>query len=460
MDFGGELDAAYRQALRHQDGGRHAEALALFDTILRKHSDAADILVRRGVSQWALRRFDEALASFERAALIEPGNVDAHYSKGTVLQSLHRRDEALQSYDRALRLRPDLVLALNNKAVVLRDLKRVPEAIAHYDKALAIQPNNPAFLVGKAFCLMLLGDFARGLPLLEWRKAFVTAVGDAPAQGAFWLGENLEGKSLLIRSEQGLGDTIQFCRYALVAKARGAKVVLGVQDNLVRLLQSLDPDVTVLGGQKPFPVCDYKTMLLTMPLRSATTPTTIPAMVPYLFAEPARAEDWRQKLAGPGFKVGIAWQGERRWQGVDKPEDIGRSFPLLLFQPVADIPSVRLISLQKNDGTEQLADLPVGMKVEMLDALDDGADAFLDTAAVMQNLDLIITSDTAIAHLAGALGRPVWLALRHVPDWRWKLEGDDTQWYPTMHLFRQNVSGDWTEVFARIAARLRSQLGV
>ena len=459
MRFGGELDAAYRQALRHQESGQHAQALILLVAILQKYPDAADILVRQGVSQWSLRRFEEALASFERAAMIEPGNVDAHYSKGAVLHSLHRFEAALKSYDRALSLRPDLVLALNNKAVVLRDLRRVPEAIAHYDKAIAIQPGNPAFLVGKAFCLMLLGDFAQGLPLLEWRKAFVTAVGDAPAQSPFWMGEDLQGKSLLIRAEQGLGDTIQFCRYALIARARGAKVFLGVQDNLVRLLQSLDPDIAVLGPQKPFPVCDYKTMLLTMPLRSGTTPATIPAAVPYLFAEAVRTEQWRHRLAGHGFRIGIAWQGERTWQGVEKPEDIGRSFPLRLYRTLADIPGVRLISLQKNDGIEQLADLPPGMSVEVLDGLDDGPDAFLDTAAVMQTLDLVITSDTAIAHLAGALGRPVWLALRQVPDWRWRLEGDDTQWYPTMRLFRQEAPGDWAGVFARIAARLRAELG-
>ena len=145
MRFGGELDAAYRQALRHQESGQHAQALILLVAILQKYPDAADILVRQGVSQWSLRRFEEALASFERAAMIEPGNVDAHYSKGAVLQSLHRFEAALKSYDRALSLRPDLVLALNNKAVVLRDLRRVPEAIAHYDKAIAIQPGNPAF---------------------------------------------------------------------------------------------------------------------------------------------------------------------------------------------------------------------------------------------------------------------------------------------------------------------------
>jgi hypothetical protein len=459
MDFSGGNDAAYRQALRHQDDGRHVEALTLFDALLQQHPDAAGILVRRGVSQWSLRRMDEALASFEQAALVEPGNVDAHYSEGAVLQALHRLDAALRSYDRALALRPDLLLALNNKAMVLRDLGRVPEAVAHYDKALAIQPGNPAFLVGKGFCLMLLGDFAQGLPLLEWRKAFVTAVGDAPAQTPFWLGEKLHGKSLLIRAEQGLGDTIQFCRYALVAKALGAKVVLGVQDNLVRLLQSLDPEIAILGTQRPFPVCDYNTMLLTMPLRAGTTPSTIPASGPYLFAEAERVDRWRQRLTGPGFKIGIAWQGERTWQGVEKPEDVGRSFPLCFYRPVADIPGVRLISLQKNDGVEQLADLPADMKVETLAGLDAGTDAFLDTAAVMQNLDLVITSDTAIAHLAGALGRPVWLALRHVPDWRWRLEGDQTPWYPTMRLFRQAAPGAWADVFARIAAQLRAELG-
>jgi hypothetical protein len=266
-----------------------------------------------------------------------------------------------------------------------------------------------------------------------------------------WTGkESLDGKILFIYPEQGLGDTIQFCRYAELAEARGAKVILSVQDPLVRLMRQLGPTIGIVGQDAAPPDFDYHVALMSLPWAFRTDWNTFPARIPYLRAEPERVGKWRRIIGNGGFKVGICWQGNRRGQ-----VDAGRSFPVRQFECLAGLPGVRLISLQKNDGAGQLLDLPAGMTVETLgDDFDSGGDAFVDTAAAMENLDLVITSDTAIAHLAGALGRPTWIALKHVGDWRWFLDRSDSPWYPTVRLFRQSQRGDWAGVFSEIERQL------
>jgi len=241
----------------------------------------------------------------------------------------------------------------------------------------------------------------------------------------------------------------------------GAQVILAVQDPLVRLITSLSPDITVTGWTSVPNQFDRHISLLSMPLCFGTVTETIPADVPYLHAQLERIHHWRQRIGGEGFKVGIAWQGN-----INSPADAGRSFPLAALVELAAIPGVRLISLQKNEGIEQLDSLSSHIQVETLGRdFDAGSDAFLDTAAAMESLDLVITPDSAIAHLAGALGRPVWVALKFVPDWRWQLHRSDSPWYPTMRLFRQHTRGQWRSVFAtmneelREAARLKLPLG-
>jgi hypothetical protein len=258
---------------------------------------------------------------------------------------------------------------------------------------------------------------------------------------------------LLIQAEQGLGDTIQFCRFACLAQAQGAQVVLQVQDRLTRLMETLPSPIAVIGETSPVPTCNYHEMLLSLPLRFESA---IPESAPYLSAEPTRLRYWRDRLGREGFKIGISWQGEKMWEGLEKPEDATRSFSVALFQGICSIPGVRLISLQKNHGVEQLDNLPDGMTIESLgERFDAGPYSFLDTAAVMESLDLVISADTAIAHLAGALGRPIWLALKCAADWRWLLNRDDSPWYPSMRIFRQTAPGDWAGLFARMEASLR-----
>jgi hypothetical protein len=255
--------------------------------------------------------------------------------------------------------------------------------------------------------------------------------------------------ALLLYAEQGLGDTIQFSRFACSLAASGKEVFLEVQPPLGALLGRLE-GVKVIRKGETLPEYDVHLPLMSLPHVLGVTPETAPGDVPYLFAEPARVEAWVKRLPTCQFRVGIVWQGN-----PDGYVDKGRSIPLRCFTPLCRIPGLRLISLQKNYGIEQLADLPSGMRVETLGAeFDPGPDAFLDTAAVMMNLDLVVSTDTGAAHLAGALGLPVWIVLRHVPDWRWMIDREDTPWYPTARLFRQTRHGDWDEVFERIAGEL------
>jgi hypothetical protein len=253
----------------------------------------------------------------------------------------------------------------------------------------------------------------------------------------------------------GLGDTIHFVRYAALAQQRGARVVLAAQAPLVRLLsESLTPPAdAVIGKDDAPPPYDYQIASMSLPLAFGTTAETAPATVPYLKADPARTAAWKEKLGARGFKIGICWRGGR------PGNDMGRTFPLALLATIATLPGVRLISLQKGEGEAQLDSLPPGMVVETLgDDFDAGHNAFLDTVAVMAACDLIISCDTSIAHLAGALARPLWMATKLVPEWRWLLHRTDSVWYPTVRLFRQQAVGDWSGAFAAMQPELKQLL--
>ncbi len=496
---------------------RTAEALASFERALALQPDAAELHNNRGNVLRRLQRLPEALASFERAIALQPRFVQAYNNRGLVLQALHRYEAAAASYERALALQPDdadvhnnlgalqyelgqpaaalaswrRALALQprmdgvhgnlsnalrdlerpeealaeselaireapaaavnhcNRGNALSDLGRRAEALASYDRAVELDPRYALAHFNKGLCLLLMGEFAQGLRLYEWRKrlgSYAALASSAPV----WLGaEDIAGKTLLVHADQALGDTIQFCRYAQRAAQRGAQVVLAVQPQLRELLTGLGPTIRIVARGAQPPAHDFHCALMSLPLAFGTTLGDIPASVPYLAAEPLRAAHWRRRLGEAGFKVGIVWQGSR------KRIDVGRSVPLEMFGRLASVAGVRLISLQKGAALDQLQAAPKDLRVEGLgEEFDAGPQAFLDSAAVMTQLDLIITCDTALAHLAGALGRPTWIALKHVPDWRWLLERSDSPWYPSVRLFRQSRRGDWESVFAAMRAEL------
>ncbi len=324
--------------------------------------------------------------------------------------------------------------------------------MARFDRGLELKPDYAQAHLNRALVLLLQGKWEQGWPDYEYRQK-ADRITASRCEIPRWNGEPLDAKTIVLRCEQGLGDTIQFARYAALLKERGATVALQCQKALLPLMQTCPLVDQLIAASDVLPPFDFQAPLLSLPRLLKTDVQNIPAAASYLHAAPALVEHWRQRLGDlDGFKVGIHWQGNRSFRS-----DRYRSFPLRSFAPLAEIGQVRLVSLQKGDGIEQIAD--AGFTVlNLADELDETSGPFMDTAAVMMNLDLVITSDTSVAHLAGALGVPVWVVLPLVPDWRWLLDRDDSPWYPTMRLFRQSRLQDWTGVFQRIHAALSEQL--
>jgi len=466
------IEAHFQQAARLHAAGRLQEAEQIYRQILATTPTHADSLHMLGVLALDTRHPRVALDLIERATALRPTAAAYHASRGHALSDTGQLDAAIAAYQQALRLKPGLADAQNglglalrlagrledaadalalavrhapndpqargNLGGVLKELGRLDEAQSHYRAALARHPQDAILHFNLAVVLLLKGDFTAGWDEYRWRFQ-AGAARIPPCSLPEWHGEPLDRRRLLVRAEQGMGDTIQFCRYLPLLAARGT-VTVEVQPGLQRLLAPLGLPTIAVGD--PLPPFDLYCPLLSLPRILADAPPP-----PYLTAEPDRVARWRARIGTHGRRIGIAWQGN-----PTAATERGRSIPLQAFLPLAQLPGVRLISLQKHHGLEQLAP---GLPIETLgDDFDLGPDAFVDTAAAMQSLDLVITSDTSIAHLAGALARPVWVALRHVPDWRWMLDRPDSPWYPTMRLFRQQTRGDWGGVFDAMAREL------
>jgi tetratricopeptide (TPR) repeat protein len=434
---------------------RHEDARARFAAALAAEPGYAEAWNNHGVALQHLGRPEEALISYDKALMGAPGNGEIWNNRGVALRDMGLSEEALASFDRSLAVNPRAARAWNNRGLALHDTGRVEESLESYNHAIAIDPDHLDANWNKALAALQLGRLGEGWPLYEWRLKRSDIARPPVHDKPVWNGrDNIAGETLLICSEQGFGDTIQFCRYARLAAAKGGRVILSVQDVLVPLISSLDPEIMVIGESTSPPHFDRYIPLLSMPLAFGTTGQNVPASIPYLAPGPRRVERWKARIGPAGFKIGIAWQGGSRGRAA-----VGRAFPLTALAGLAAVPGVRLISLQKKDGLDQLHDLPPHMSVETLgENFDRGTEAFLDTAAAMQSLDLIITSDTAVAHVAGALGRPAWVGLQFVPDWRWQLRRPDSPWYPTLRLFRQPARGNWQSVFAAMELALRARL--
>lgn len=430
-------------------------ALESFDRAIALNRAFAMAHNNRGNALLALDRLDGAIESFDRAIALQPTLAEAHNNLGRALLSLQSPREALAKFERALELKPDHAKAVCNRGNAFRALNQLEAAVECYDRAIEMKPDDALFIVNKALAKLLSGSFEEGWKLYEWRRQTEEMGEPRRYEEPVWTGaEDIRGKTLFVHWEQGLGDTIQFSRYARLAESRGAKVVFSVQDKLVRLMKTLSPTITVVGSTQRPRTFDYHISLLSLPLAFGTSERDIPADVPYLFAEPDNVKAWARRLGDDGFKIGISWQGNPR-----SKVDAGRSVGLGSFAVFSGLPNVRLISLQVMDGVEQLQQLPAGMRVETLGhGFDEGPDGFIDAAAVIANLDLVITIDTSIAHLAGALGRPAWVALKYSPDWRWLLGRSDSPWYPTLRLFRQELAGDWPRLFADMRRALGERL--
>ncbi len=404
-----------------------------------------------GNAQRELRRFGAAIASYERALGLQPDWPEANANLGLALAAAGRTDDALAAYRRALARRPDHALAHNGIGLVFQACGELAKATAHFDRALELVPDFPQARANRAQLALLRGDFVLGLPEYEWRLR-VPGHAIAPTAAPRWAGEPLDGRTICLRAEQGLGDTVQLVRFAPILAARGARVIVETQVAIERLVRTCPGIEAVVPRGEPLPPHDFETPIASVPFRLGLALGSIPGTVPYLAADPALVAAARARIGRGGLAVGIAWQGNPVF-----PQDCYRSMPLAQFGPLARIPGMRLFSLQKGHGAEQLASAPFPVE-DLGAALDPSGGAFTDSAAAMMALDLVIVSDSAVAHVAGALGRPVWVILPLTPDWRWLLGRDDTPWYPTMRLYRQQRLGEWDEPFGRIARDLAAQL--
>ena len=447
------LEALNNRAVALGRLGRPEEALASFDRALELKPDYVPALSNRGkvlLDVYRAERSQEALASFDKALAINPDDAGVLINQAHALSQLGRSRDALTSSERALAVRPNSAEALNNRAIALVGLSRLEEALATHTAAVAVKPDFAEAHWNEALCRLSLGDYATGWEKYEWRwRCEFMAKAKPEFAAPLWLGkEDLSGKRVFLHAEQGLGDTLQFCRYAPAVAAKGATVTLGVPAPFASLLRTLPGVERVVSDYDPSWNFDFHCPLMSLPLAFGTRVETIPSPVPYLWANPFRATAWRERLAQlGGLKVGLVWAGSGKVRAVDL-----RLMRLEQMRQFGAVDGVTLVSLQKGEPASQTRPPPPGLAIhDWTDELTD----FADTAALIAALDLVISVDTAVAHLAGALGKPVWVLLHHSPDWRWLLDREDSPWYPTMRLFTQPYPGDWATVLRRVSSELR-----
>ena len=441
-------DAAYKSGMLLRQQGRFEEALVCFDSCERLRPGQAPTLHLRALVLDALGRFEESLRDNRRAHQLDPENPYVSNCLGHNLMQLDRHEEALPWFDRALQRLPAFVEALNNKAFSLVRLHRFDEALATYARSKAVAPNNATADWNLALLQMLTGNFEDGWVLREARFRLPSSPIAYPKfQQPRWFGnEDVKGKTILLYADEGLGDTIQFARYVPMVAAQGARVVLAVEEAVRPLLSGLTGAALCLSKSAIFPAFDLYCPMSSLPLAFRTRLTTVPSETPYLPRPPEnRLRAWEDRFGThDNLRVGLVWSGNPK-HGNDR----NRSIPLRMLTRILDVDAT-FVSLQKDPRSTDQATL-VG--TEMIDWTVDLTD-FIETAALVSCLDLVITVDTSVAHLAGALGRPTWVLLPHTPDYRWLLDRDDSPWYPTARLFRQTTARDYEGVVDRARTEL------
>jgi len=454
----------YRQALRLKPDypeARHNLEQALLDRqrltgpearlreAIRLDPRCAGAHNNLGVALLDQEDLDGAESSLREAIRLQADFPEAHNNLSVVLWRQGRLPEARAAALEALRLRPEFAEVHNNLGNVCHAQGQMEEALACFERSIELKSDYADPHLNRALAWLLLGRWDEGWVEYEWRWQ-LRAVRRRDFRQPQWDGSPLEGRTILLHAEQGLGDSLNFIRYAPLVQARGGRVMVAAPKPLLPLLAGCRGIDRLAAFGEPLPDFDVQAPLLTLPRLFGTRPDSVPADVPYLHVDAARVQRWRLWLvAYQGFKVGIAWQGDRKHRS-----DRQRSAALAQLAPLAQVPGVQLFSLQKGAGSEQLSGCPFAV-TDLGRWLDNAGGAFMDTAAVMQNLDLVVCVDTALGHLAGGLGVPVWLALPFAPDWRWLRQRSDTPWYPSMRLFRQPHSGDWDSVFAQMAEELQ-----
>lgn len=426
---------------------RPEAALVLVDAAIAGHAHDVEMLLTRGDVLLQLQRYDDACDAYRHGRTLEPGNVRAWAREGAVLLRLQRVEDALAAFDAALKLARQVPGTWYNRGVAYGHLNRLAEAIADYEKAIELGPDYGTAHVNRAMALLLQGRYREGLAALEWR--FMIEPGNRELrvyrQPRWRKGNAIAGKRILLYAEQGIGDVIQFARYVPEVVAQAAHVTVEVQPSLVRLLKTLPCEVIANGT--PSPPFNLHSPLASLGTLLDVQLETIPAHVPYLTAPSEDVARWRTRLAGLGgkLKVGLAWAGNPH-----HTNDYNRSIPFAEMAALLDVPDIAFVGLQKD---LRESDRAAFERATIFDAAGELGD-LADTAALIENLDLVITCDSALAHLAGALGKRTWILLPFAPDWRWMLERSDSPWYPSARLFRQNVIGDWRGVINNVMTAL------
>jgi len=419
------------------------EALASYDRAIELDPNLSEAYSNRGNALKDLNRLDEALVSYAKAIDINPNEAEAYSNRGIALTELKLFDDAIASFDRAIEIKPDSAEAFSNRGVNFEQLQRYEEALISYERAIEIDPDHANAHWNKSIILLLTNNFVKGWELYEWRWKLKTL---GPRFRNFtqplWLGdEKINNKTILLHSEQGLGDTIQFCRYAKLVKELGASVLLEVPKSLLGLLNGLEGVDQLIERDTPLPDFDYHCPLLSLPLAFKTDLASIPNSTPYLALATQKREHWAKKL---GVKtkprVGLVWSGS-----TTHKNDHNRS--LVLQQLLPHLPKLfEYVCLQK-----EVRELDQKMLLGSgIGRYEDELKDFSDTAALCELMDLVISVDTSVAHLAGAIGKKTWVLIPNVPDWRWLLDRDDSPWYPSIKIYRQPSLGDWDGVIKRV----------
>ncbi len=472
-----------RKALAYHLDGRLDQAEEAYKAILEDEPEHADALQLLGALFYQKKNFAEAVAYSRKALIYKPGNADIYGNLGNSLLAEGRIDEAISCFREIIAGKGDDAGAFYNLGNAFKEKKLFQEALAHYEKAAAIDPNmaeahynygnalqdaynedaaaipyfrraiglKPGFAEAHwnlSLALLLTGNFAEGWKEYEWRREMREIFAKRDLGGQEWRGEDLAGKRILVYTEQGFGDTIQFIRYARQLSYRGAEVLVECQKELVRLLSGVEGISAVYGRGEVLPPYDYRCPIMSLPGMFGTELATIPGEVPYIRGTEESLRYWRERLTGdgPGLKVGLSWAGRPTHK-----KDRYRTLKLLQYGPLGKVSGVRFYSLQKGEASGESKEAPEGMA--LLDYTGELND-FSDTAGLVGNLDLVISVDTAVVHLAGAMGKAVWTLLPYAPDWRWMLGRGDSPWYPTMRLFRQGEPGAWDTVMGEVAAEL------
>ncbi len=428
------------------------EGLKYFNKAIKIKDNHAGLYCNKGNALFELNKFKEAIKNYDIAISLNPRLIDAYYNKGNSLQKLQNFKESVFNYNKALEFNSNFFAAYVNKGNSLKSLKKLDEAIINYNKAIEIKSNEAEPNWNKAITLLLKGDLEEGWKYYEWRwKKNNFSSEKRNFSQPLWLGNfNINKKIILIHTEQGLGDSIQFSRYIELVEKLGAKVIFEVEEPLIKLMKYLNGNFNIIQKGKRLPFFDCHCPLLSLPNAFKTNINTIPNNIPYIKKPSLQKKIWQNKLNENNFNIGICWQGS------SYSKDEGRSFPVGYFKNISKIKNVKLFSLQKNDGSEQLEINFNEIKIVNLGSDLDKDAPFLDTAILMKNLDLVITVDTSIAHLAGSMGCKVWVVLQYIPDWRWMLDKKFTPWYPSMKLFRQLKPNDWGNPFKQIEKEIKS----